>query len=128
MTDTDSPKKNAKLLAALLAIAIVTGVFAVWNTAQVDSPDANAETSADAAQPIEVEPLIPRGRIAGASWHQTTTRTDEELDEGPDPDNQEDWFDVDQDERAEREESLRKVLKRAGGLAVSVVENDDGSR
>ena len=121
-----SDAKGFWLLAMLVVVATVGAM--VW-VGSKDDADAKRETQkADEAdqEVLEVQPLIPNGKITSASWRRRVAAVEEEKDDSM-LDGVIDPF-GDHERKAKAEENLRKTIDRIHGLGVYVApakEDDD---
>ncbi|MEM8885538.1 MAG: hypothetical protein AAGD14_15845 [Planctomycetota bacterium] len=116
------------LLGALIIAATVGGM--IWVSGGDDETEAQASENKPVDENvIEVEPMVPQGRIASASWRtgETATPSESEAETVSLLDSVE-WGNLNgsDDARKKRnEESLRKAMSQLNGLGVVVAEEDD---
>ena len=116
---------NGLLLAAFIVAATAGGM--VW-MAQSDD-DADAQPTEQAAEEvIELEPMVPRARIAAASWRSGQTETGEEPGkDGASLIGSVEWENLgsDPEARDKYNSSLEEAMKKVQGLGVVVADDDE---
>jgi len=120
-------RTNALLLAALIVAATVGGMVWLGQSGGDEGEDAPAEETA--TDVIEIEPMVPRARIASASWRSGENRanTTPTGDEPVSLIGSVEWENLgtDEESRKKNEESLRKAMEKVQGLGVVVAEEED---
>jgi hypothetical protein len=120
-------------LLASLVVAATVGAM-IWMSRNDDDARRTTEQANEADQEVlEVLPLIPKGKIASASWHKKNGAVEEEDIEDTGKSMLDDMEDMDVFNDSERKnkaaESLRKTIDRIHGLGVYVApanaEDDD---
>jgi len=123
----DSGNKTNALLVAGLIVASTVGAM-VWMSDSDESAEADGASDQVATEVIEIEPMVPRARIANASWRTGTTRASEKPVGGETSlMGSAEWENLgtDQETLTKNEESLRKAMEKVQGLGVVVAEEDD---
>lgn len=116
-------------LLATLVVAMTVGAM-VWVGGNDDTRLETEKANAADQEVLEVQPLIPNGKITSASWRKNNAAVEEE-----DADTGKSMLDSDMDPFKDNErknkaaESLRKTIDRIHGLGVYVApagaEEDD---
>lgn len=122
-------------LLATLVVAMTVGAM-VWVGGNDDTRLETEKANAADQEVLEVQPLIPNGKITSASWRKNSAAVEEEdadtgkstLDSDMDPFEDMDPF-KDNERKNKAAESLRKTIDRIHGLGVYVApagaEEDD---
>jgi len=122
----ESGKTTNGLLLAAFIVAATAGAM-VW-MAQSDD-DADAQPTEQAAEDvIEVEPMVPRARIANASWRTGQTEaSDEPGVDGASLIGSVEWENLgsDTEARDKYDASLEAAMKKVQGLSVVVADEDE---
>ena len=127
MIEVRENQTTRRMLVMLLVFVVVVGGV-VW-ARMVEGDGTGAGAPAQSAQPeadeeqLQVDSLVPRGRIVEASWRGKNPAPDEEQVE-----TELDWRRVEEEDdvrTSRREESLHGVLKKLGGLGVHVAAPED---
>ena len=122
----ESGKTTNGLLLAAFIVAATAGAM-VWMAQSGD--DADVEQTEQATEEIiEVEPMVPRARIASASWRSGQTDTGEEPDkDGASLIGSVEWENLgsDTEARDKYDASLEEAMKKVQGLSVVVADEDD---
>ena len=115
------------LMGATLIVALTTGAM-VWFCGNKVAKRATQMAVEANQKVLEVQPLIPKGKIASASWRGKDAVVGEpDIDTGESMLDSEDPFE-DREKKNKAAESLRKAIDRIHGLAVYVApakEDDD---
>ena len=118
-------------LLASLVVAATVGAM-IWMGRNDDAKRTTEQANEADQEVLEVQPLIPKGKIASASWHKKNAAVEEEDTETGKSmlDDMEDMDVFNDSERKNKAaESLRKTIDRIHGLGVYVApaeaEEDD---
>lgn len=120
-------KKKLVLILSGVIGAATLGAMA-WASGSEKPEKAPADRGVEV---IEVTPMVPRARIADASWRtgepDETDEAEDAVEEQPSLIGSAEWENLgtDQEARKRKEESLRKALEKVQGLGVVVHEKDD---
>lgn len=114
----------------LMAVLVVAGTAGAMLWIGKGDPEQGPQSSgpgAAAEEPIEVEPIVPHGRIVSASWHSEDAQRRGEVDPTQSVLDQVDWdkFGEDGERKKRLEESLRDTVKDVDGLGVYVAPPSD---
>jgi len=132
-----NPREKAQFwLLAAFVVVLTAGVmvFISRNSGDSDQPKgANALKALERDDEVlEVQPLIPTGRIVAASWREGGTqapRADAEvMDDSLLDGAKMDPFGEDSELARKKKESLRKTIDRIHGLGVYVAPADDDDK
>ncbi|MHC4409270.1 MAG: hypothetical protein ACYS0E_20230 [Planctomycetota bacterium] len=122
----ESGKTTNGLLLAAFIVAATAGAM-VWMAQSDDDADAQ-QTEQATEEVIEVEPMVPRARIAAASWRTGQTEASEEPGEdGASLIGSVEWENLgsDPEARDKYDASLEEAMKKVQGLSVVVAADDE---
>ena len=117
-------------LLASLVVAATVGAM-IWMGRNDDAKRTTEQANEADQEVLEVQPLIPKGKIASASWHKNAAVEEEDTDTGKSMLDDMDDMDPfkDNERKTKAAESLRKTIDRIHGLGVYVApaeaEEDD---
>lgn len=122
----ESGKTTNGLLLAAFIVAATAGAM-VW-MAQSDDDADTQQTEQVSEEVIEVEPMVPRARIASASWRTGQTEAGEEPGkDGASLIGSVEWENLgsDTEARDKYDASLEEAMKKVQGLSVVVADEDE---
>lgn len=127
---TSEDKKRFYMRAGLVVVATIVLMVLLGGDDAADTPKNNAATSSGGDDVLEVQPLIPKGRIVSASWREGESAApkaeDTEVVGGSQLDGTPiDPFGEHKAKKTKAQENLRKTIDRIHGLGVYVAPAED---
>ena len=111
---------------AALIVAVTVGTM-VWIGSDDGDKAAAPQTNQADEEVLEVQPLVPKGKIASASWREKNAAAGDTEDLGTGESMLDDNMDpfADPEKSSKAEESLKKTIDRIHGLGVYVAPAED---